>query len=107
VLAEAKAARPGYALLGIRVDPVSSDLAQTIGQSSPSGVVVVEVVPGSPADSVGISNGDIIFQIDGEDVNSAEEFRLHVGEAIQTESVVVLLRDGESGKVGYLEIPIR
>ncbi len=106
-LAQKKADRPGYALLGIRVDPVSADLADTVGLKKPVGVLVVEVVPGSPADSVGIGNGDIIFQVDGQDVNDRDQFRLHVGEAIKAGRVVVLLRDGQSGGTGYMEIPIQ
>ena len=96
-LARKKAARPGYALLGIRVDPVSASLAGSIGLNKPIGVLVVEVVPGSPADSVGIGNGDIIFKVDGEDVNDKDQFRQHVGEAIKAGRIVVLLRDAQSG----------
>lgn len=107
VLAEKQAARPGYALLGLRVESVSSSLAQSIGLTETAGVVVREVVTGSPADSAGIDKGDIIFQVDGEDVNDQDQFRQHAGDAIQTGSVVVLLRDGVTGKTGYLEIPIR
>jgi len=106
-LAQKQAERPGYALLGIRVDPVSSSLAQSVGLSETAGVVVVEVVTGSPADGVGIGKGDIIFQVDGEEVNDSEQFRRHVGEGIQTGSIVVLLRDGASGRTGYMEIPIK
>jgi S1-C subfamily serine protease len=39
--------------------------------SDTEGVVVEEVVPG---DSVGIGKGDIIFQVDGEDVNNQDQF---------------------------------
>ena len=106
-LALRQAARPGYALLGIRVDPVSDSLAKDVGLAVTGGVVVVEVVTGSPADSVGIAKGDIIFEVDGEDVNTQDQFRQHVGDAIQTGSVVVLLRDGASGRTGYMEIPLR
>jgi serine protease Do len=106
-LAQRQAARPGYALLGIRVDPVSDSLAKDVGLNETAGVVVMEVVAGSPADNVGIAKGDIIFQVDGEDTNSPDQFRQHVGDAIQTGSVVVLLRDGQSGKTGYMEIPLR
>jgi serine protease Do len=106
-LAQRQAARPGYALLGVRVEPVSDSLAKNVGLPETAGVVVVEVVTGSPADGVGIAQGDIIFQVDGEDVNTREQFRQHVGDAIQTGSVVVLLRDGASGRTGYMEIPLR
>ena len=102
-----QAARPGYALLGIRVKSVSDDLAKTIGLADPLGVVVVEVVPGSPADNVNIAPGDIIFQVGGNDVNDEETFRRQIGEAITADNVVVLLRDGQSGRTGYMEIPLR
>jgi serine protease Do len=68
-LRKKQAARPGYAFLGVRVKAVSSDLAQAIGLSDPIGVVVVEVVPGSPSDDVGIAPGDIVFQVGGADVS--------------------------------------
>ena len=57
-----QAARPGYAFLGVRVKAVSSDLAKTIGLSDPIGVVVAEVVPGSPADNVGMRRGTSSFK---------------------------------------------
>ncbi|MGO9411024.1 MAG: trypsin-like peptidase domain-containing protein [Spirochaetia bacterium] len=106
-LAQKQAARPAYALLGIRVDPVSDSIAQSVGLTETAGVLVVEVVTGSPADGVGIAKGDIIFQVDGEDVNDAVQFRTHVGEAIQTGSVIILIRDGASGRTGYMAIPIQ
>jgi serine protease Do len=99
--------RPGYAFLGIRVRTVSTELAKTIGLPDPVGVVVVEVVPGSPADNVGITPGDIVFQVGGVAVNDEEGFRRRIGEAIQAENVVVLLRDGQSGRTGYMEVPLR
>jgi len=106
-LSQRQAARPAYALLGVRVDPVSDSLAKDIGLTDAAGVVVVEVVTGSPADNVGIAKGDIIFEVDGEDVNTRDQFRQHVGDAIQTGNVVVLLRDGASGRTGFMEIPLR
>ncbi len=106
-LREKQAARPGYAFLGIRVKAVSADLAENIGLTEPLGVVVVEVVPGSPADSAGIAPGDIVFQVGGSGVNDDDQFRHLVGEAIQADNVVVLLRDGQSGRTGYMEIPLQ
>jgi S1-C subfamily serine protease len=71
------------------------------------GVVVIEVVPGSPADNVGIAPGDIVFQVGGSDVNDEDQFRTRIGEAIQAYNVIVLLRDGQSGRTGYMEVPLR
>ena len=68
---------------------------------------MLEVVPGSPADNVDIAPGDIIFQVGGTDVNDEDQFRKSIGEAIKADNVVVLLRDGQSGRTGYMEIPLR
>ena len=69
--------------------------------------MVAEVVTGSPAGSVGIAKEDVIFQVGGQDVNDKDQFRRYVGEATQTESVIILIRDEESGMTGYMAIPIR
>jgi serine protease Do len=106
-LFERQAARPGYAFLGVRVKAVPDDLAKTVGLSDPVGVVVIEVVPGSPADNVGIAPGDIVFQVGGSDVSDEDQFRARIGEAIQADNVIVLLRDGQSGRTGYIEVPLR
>ena len=107
-LREKQAARPGYALLGVLVKPVTTDIAATIGLPDPAGVVVVEVVPGSPADMAGIpAPGDIVFQVGGAEVNTQQQFRALIGEAVRADNVVILLRDAQSGKTGYMEVPLR
>ena len=40
-------------------------------------------------------------------MNTEDQFRARIAEAIKADNVVVLLRDGQSGRTGYMEVPLR
>jgi serine protease Do len=105
-LLKKEAAHPAYELLGLKVEPVTAALAKQFGLAQPMGVVVTAVVPGSPADSAGIVKGDAIFRVGSDNVSNAQQFSKLVGEAIKTGTVLLLIRDSQSGQMGYLQIPI-
>lgn len=85
-----------------------------------SGVLIMQVVEGSPAEEAGLQPGDVIFSLDGnrlgEDFNFAEAIAVHEpGEVVelgvrrpgQEESVVISVRLGESPdepEVAYLGV---
>ena len=57
--------------------------------------VVVEVLPGSPADKAGLSAGDIIVTAGGRPVSNAESLqRLLFADAIGQPLELAVLRDG-------------
>lgn len=60
--------QPGY--LGVSVQDLTPGVAASLGLSSGSGVVVAQVVPGSPADHAGITQNAVITAIDGSSVAS-------------------------------------
>jgi S1-C subfamily serine protease len=60
--------KPGY--LGVSVKPLSPAAAANLGLSVGSGVVVSQVVAGSPAEQVGITQNSVITAIDGKAVSS-------------------------------------
>jgi S1-C subfamily serine protease len=59
--------------LGVAVDDVDQAAADRLGLSSASGALVVSVVPGTPADKAGISQGAVITAIDGRSVGSVDD----------------------------------
>jgi serine protease Do len=105
-LLKLEAEHPGYVLLGLQVEPLSAQQAARLGLPQPVGLVVTEVVPGSPADSVGMAKGDIVFRVGDTDVSNTQEFSRLVGEAVQSGTVMLLIRDGQSGRMGYLQVPV-
>jgi serine protease Do len=59
------------------------------------GVEVLEVVPGSPADTGGLRPGDVLVELDGRRVTGVQDVqRLMEDEVIGTRVVVTALRDG-------------
>ena len=55
--------------LGVKGQPVTGDIAKSLGMSAPRGVLVAQVYPGSSADRAGLKEGDVILSIDGRAVN--------------------------------------
>ena len=65
--------------IGVVIQPVTKELAESFGLSKPSGALVSSVEKGSPADKAGIEVGDIILRFDGKTVNSSEDLPRLVG----------------------------
>jgi membrane-associated protease RseP (regulator of RpoE activity) len=69
--------------------PASCWIGVVRDPDQPSGMAVLEVVPGSPADEAGIRPADQILRIDGVSIGSLEELRSAVSEIGEARSVDV------------------
>jgi serine protease Do len=58
---------------GMQVQPVTPYLASRLGIEKPGGLVISRVDPKSPAVAAGVQVGDIIYRVNGEAVNTAED----------------------------------
>lgn len=68
-----------YARIGIQLQPLDPRLARLFGvDPSTKGVVVGDVVAGSPADKAGLKRGDVIVGFAGEKVTDGGSFRIRV-----------------------------
>jgi serine protease Do len=83
--------------LGVTVEDVSYERAQTLGMSAPKGAHVADVMKESPATKAGIQKGDVITAIDGKEVTSASELRNQIAiTPIGSTLNVTVLRDKRS-----------
>ena len=65
--------------IGIGLDPLTPALAKQLGLDPQiKGVMVDEVLPGSPADKAGLKSGDVITAFNENPVASLPAFRLNV-----------------------------
>jgi Do/DeqQ family serine protease len=60
--------------LGARLQAVTPEIAETLGLRLPSGALVANVVPGSPAARAGLKLSDLIVAIDGQAVDDPNAF---------------------------------
>ncbi|ANN71400.1 DegQ family serine endoprotease [Bordetella bronchialis] len=63
--------KASHAMLGVTVQEVNQDLADSFKLDSPSGALVASVEKGSAADKAGLKSGDVIRAIDGRPVVSS------------------------------------
>lgn len=54
--------------LGVKIQEVSEEIADSVGLAKPMGALVLEVTKGSPADKAGVQAGDVITSFDGREV---------------------------------------
>lgn len=81
--------------LGVGIQDVSPDLAQSFNLSQLSGALVGSVMQGSPAEKAGIQVGDIIIGFGSGVVKSSSDLPLLVGNTpVGSEVTVKLLRQG-------------
>jgi serine protease Do len=83
--------------LGVKIQSVTNDIAETLGVPENSGALVSAVTPDGPAAKGGLEPGDVIMKFDGKEVSSMRGLPRIVAQAPIGKSVdVELLRKGQS-----------
>ncbi|PLX98243.1 MAG: peptidase [Desulfuromonas sp.] len=86
--------------LGVSVQDISEELAESFDLDSKKGALVAEVIADSPAEKAGIKRGDIILSFNGNPVDELRDLpRLVAATPIDKKVNVVLFRDGKKKTV--------
>ena len=86
--------------LGFSLQPLTPELAQSLGVKSPEGALVASVSSGSPAEKAGLRQGDLILTYDGTKVEDSPQLQRLVAESEIGKTVTLTyLRTGRSGQV--------
>lgn len=87
--------------LGVRIQEVTDEIAESLGMSDAKGALVAGVTEGGPAEKGKIEAGDVIVSFDGRQVDTMRELPRMVAEtAVGKEVEVTVLRKGK-------EVPIK
>ena len=82
--------------IGVSIQPVTKDLADSFGLAGEKGALVSEVLPESPAEKGGIKSGDIITAFDGKEIKEMNDLPRLVAATVTGRSVAVtVIRDGK------------
>lgn len=85
--------------LGVRIQEVTDEIADSLGLDKARGAMVAEVTPDGPSADAGIQQGDIILKFDGDDIEEMRELPRAVAETPVGKKVdVEVWRNGKAGK---------
>lgn len=82
--------------LGISVQTLNSEIAQSVGLNHPTGVIVREIHKQSPALAAGLKVGDVILAINGKEITDEESLRYRTATAaVDTSLTFSILRKND------------
>lgn len=82
--------------LGVMIQPVSRDLAESFGMDDAIGALIADLDPEGPAARGGLQAGDVILEVNGEEVERSSSLPRLIGRgAPGSEVELTLMRDGE------------
>ena len=81
--------------LGVGIQGMSKQLAESFGLDQPRGALVSQVQPDSPADKAGLKTGDVILEFDGHAISDSSDLPPLVGNTpVGSNAKIKVLRDG-------------
>jgi len=88
------------AKLGVTIQPVTADIAASLGLTDVRGALVNHVESDSPAGRAGLRQGDVITEVDGRRVSDGNELRNAISNIVPGTSVALkIVRDGHPAEV--------
>jgi serine protease Do len=81
--------------LGVRIQPVTDDIAESLGMATAKGALVAGIIKGGPVDNGSVQAGDVIIKFDGKDIHEMRDLPRVVAESPVGKAVdVVIVRKG-------------
>src|SRR6202008_1889659 len=90
--------------LGVAIQSVDADIAKAFGLNQGGGALVSEVTPGSPAAKAGIERGDIILELNGQQVSAPDNLSVHISQLAP--GTTVHLKVARNGQMRDLDVKL-
>jgi serine protease Do len=82
--------------IGVRIQPLTEDLADSLGLENAEGALVANVLPDGPAAKAGFEAGDVIVAVDGKKTDSPRQLTRQIGAIAPGETASLdVMRDGK------------
>jgi serine protease Do len=86
--------------IGVQIQPVTQDIADSLGLKEAHGALVAEAQANSPAAKAGVESGDVVVAVNGAEVKDARDLAKKIGALAPNETVKLgILRKGNEKTV--------
>ncbi|MGB8818220.1 MAG: Do family serine endopeptidase [Rhizobiaceae bacterium] len=86
--------------LGVRIQPVTDDIAESLGMPNSEGALIAGIIKGSPVDDGTIVAGDVVKKFDGREIKEVRDLSRMVAESAVGKKVeIVIIRKGKEQTV--------
>jgi len=90
-----KYGRAKRAWLGVKIQGITKEIAESLGMQDDKGALVLGVLPKSPAENIGLQEGDVIIKFNGSNIESMRKLPRIVAETPIGKNVAIqIYRDG-------------
>jgi serine protease Do len=97
-----KGGKAAHGWLGVQIQDVTRQLAESFGMKRPHGALVAKVIPKSPAEKAGLQIGDVITEFNGRPIETSADLPPMVGMTpINETAKLTIIRQGETETVGF------
>ncbi|MEQ1485896.1 DegQ family serine endoprotease [Methyloglobulus sp.] len=94
--------KAAHGWLGVQIQDVTRQLAESFGMKKPQGALVSKVMPSSPAEKAGLQIGDIITEFNGKPIESSADLPPMVGMTpINEEGKLTIIRQGDTETIAF------
>jgi serine protease Do len=94
--------KAAHGWLGVQIQNVTRELAESFGMQKPQGALVSKVLPGSPAEQAQLQIGDIITEFNGQQIETSGDLPPMVGiTPINDKATLKVIRQGETKIVDF------
>ena len=88
--------KASHGWLGVQIQDVTRELAESFNMKKPQGALVAKVIPAGPAEQAGVQIGDVITEFNGQIIDHSADLPPMVGITPINESATIkLIRQGE------------
>jgi serine protease Do len=94
--------KASHGWLGVQIQDVTRELAESFGMKKPQGALVAKIIPGSPAEKAGLQIGDIITEFNGQQIETSGDLPPMVGiTPIDEKATLKIIRQGENKTIEF------
>ncbi|MBK8815248.1 MAG: DegQ family serine endoprotease [Methylococcaceae bacterium] len=97
-----KGGKASHGWLGVQIQDVTRQLAESFGMKKPQGALVSKIIPSSPAEKAGLQIGDIITEFNGQPIEKSADLPPMVGMTpINQNAKLTIIRQGDTETIEF------